>query len=720
MFSNSGYVGLVVFPVDAASSACCNAPTFDLSMRYRAKHFLTAMLLLLVLDSGVGTLSSRAATSKQESLDEWRNLTSPSALPPRVFVKGDHIRFYFPTPAGFEAFSAHWSRLRVPTGSYRVNSALVHWDQKLTAIPEGEPGWREATVIAGAEWRQLATNLISELTPGTPSHGAYYQAFLADRLVYRDAEGSPRVVPLSEQPTNVVIERRFSMEETLELLAHRIEEHLVRTHPAHSLFLMMAPNAKRFTQPLLLDREQRQCVFLAPAALYDMTDRGFSLSPTAQGLSALLPESHGIALIKNPVSSAARLVDLGFMTVVRFLRLPLPKPGTQTPPLGHGPGMDLPAWENWLDTYTGTRRQDGSLQLQIDGDRFFPRLTQAIAEATNHIHVNLYIFDKDDVAVSVADQLKQRASEVEVRLILDRLGSIGGGVMPPVTPMPEDFVSPSSILSYLRQNADLQVRSFLNPWLSSDHAKVILIDGARGWVGGMNIGREYRYEWHDLMVELGGPVVASLETEFKREWAHAGPLGDLAYTATLLGGPHETMPSAEPNPWSKVRLLPTKTGWKPFAAAVLGSIRHARSYIYVENPYLFDKRVILDLVNARNRGVDVRVVLPCVNDFKAGGRSNLVIANYLREHGVRVYFYPAMTHVKALLVDGWAILGSGNLNHLSLRVNQEQNIATSDRAFAAELRRTLFETDFARCYELTEPVSVDWVDFLADLVLEGL
>jgi len=129
--------------------------------------------------------------------------------------------------------------------------------------------------------------------------------------------------------------------------------------------------------------------------------------------------------------------------------------------------------------------------------------------------------------------------------------------------------------------------------------------------------------------------------------------------------------------------------------------------------------VILALVKARSRGVDVRVVLPCFNDFKAGGRGNVVIANYLMAHGVRVYFYPAMTHVKALLIDGWACVGSANLNHLSLRVNHEQNIATSDPTFVNRLKQELFEEDFARSYELSEPVSVDWVDFLADLVLEG-
>ena len=263
------------------------------------------------------------------------------------------------------------------------------------------------------------------------------------------------------------------------------------------------------------------------------------------------------------------------------------------------------------------------------------------------------------------------------------------------------------------------MRPFLNPWFSADHSKLYLVDGTQAWLGGMNVGREYRYEWHDVMVELHGPVVASLEDEFRRSWAHEGLLGDLGYVAELARGPRKAVPSQPSDHWIKMRLLPTKTAWKPFSAAVQGAIGDAQSYIYLENPYLFDKRVIIALVRARNRGVDVRVVLPRFNDLKPGARSNLVLANYLLEHGVRVYFYPGMTHVKALMVDDWTCLGSGNLNHLSLRLCQERNVASSDPAFAAQVKRRLFEEDFARSYELKEPVSVEWVDFLADLILEG-
>ena len=33
----------------------------------------------------------------------------------------------------------------------------------------------------------------------------------------------------------------------------------------------------------------------------------------------------------------------------------------------------------------------------------------------------------------------------------------------------------------------------------------MVIDNRVAFLGGMNIGREYRYDWHDLMVEVKGP-----------------------------------------------------------------------------------------------------------------------------------------------------------------------------------------------------------------------
>jgi cardiolipin synthase len=156
---------------------------------------------------------------------------------------------------------------------------------------------------------------------------------------------------------------------------------------------------------------------------------------------------------------------------------------------------------------------------------------------------------------------------------------------------------------------------------------------------------------------------------------------------------------------------------KPFRTAVLTSLTQARKYIYLENGYLFDQGVVSSLIKARKRGVEVRVILPSANNFKLGVRSNLAIAERLRRHGVHVYLWPGMTHVKALLVDGWSCLGSANLNQWSLSVCKEENMATSDPAFAARLKTQVFDPDFARAHELTEPLSLNFADRVVTALL---
>src|SRR6185436_19918268 len=139
----------------------------------------------------------------------------------------------------------------------------------------------------------------------------------------------------------------------------------------------------------------------------------------------------------------------------------------------------------------------------------------------------------------------------------------------------------------------------------------------------MNLGREYRYEWHDLMAEIEGPVVASLQKQFNKKWAQGGILGDCALAAESLCG--KSVPAPEPASDSmELRRLYTKTFDRQIRQAQLAAIRQAHNHIYVENPYIFDNEIILALARARLRGVDVRVVMPAENDLAPGQRSNLV------------------------------------------------------------------------------------------------
>jgi len=93
-----------------------------------------------------------------------------------------------------------------------------------------------------------------------------------------------------------------------------------------------------------------------------------------------------------------------------------------------------------------------------------------------------------------------------------------------------------------------------------------------------------------------------------------------------------------------------------------------------------------------------------------------VAANVLLEHGIRVFVYPGMSHVKAAVFDGWVCLGSANWDRWSLKINKELNIASSDPEVAAELEEKLFRVDFESSVELLDPFPERWSDYLLELV----
>ena len=169
-----------------------------------------------------------------------------------------------------------------------------------------------------------------------------------------------------------------------------------------------------------------------------------------------------------------------------------------------------------------------------------------------------------------------------------------------------------------------------------------------------------------------------------------------------------------------VRVLFTRTGNPEIFKAQREAIRNAKGYVYVQNAYLTDDAMLFELAQARRRGVDVRVVLPLVGNHGPISRSNVLAANAMLEHGIRVYIYPGMSHVKAAVFDGWACLGSANWDKLSFRINKELNLATSLPAAVDELNKRLFQADFERSVELIEPFPERWSDHLIEVVADYL
>lgn len=428
-------------------------------------------------------------------------------------------------------------------------------------------------------------------------------------------------------------------------------------------------------------------------------------------------QSHLGGLVSRPVSSMFRLLFVAKDAAVETVRPTwlVTLESRPIPELNDGPGMDLEQWEVTLDQVIGHGATRGTIEYLVDGEEYFVRLIDAISTATKSVDIRTYIFDNDDFAEKIGNLLRRRANEgVDTRILLDGLGTIVATGADDAS-LPEEYVAPESVRLFLETDSTIDVRQSRNPWLvAGDHVKTTIIDEQIAFSGGMNIGREYRFVWHDLMMELRGPVVDELSNEFNKAWAHAGPMGDAGYALQRL----------KPNPNNAedlgfpLRVLHTRPGIAEIFLAQREAIRTAQKYIYIENAYLTDDAMLYELAKARRRGVDVRVILPLVGNHGPINKSNALAANAMLEHGIRVWLYPGMSHVKAAVFDGWACLGSANWDKLSFRTNKELNIATSHPEYVEKLFERIFDPDFEKSIELTEPFPERWSDHLAEIVAD--
>ena len=454
-------------------------------------------------------------------------------------------------------------------------------------------------------------------------------------------------------------------------------------------------------------------------------DRGYSLTRKATGASHatwVYARSVYENPINRPVSHFAALGSFALKSTGGLLRrvaigaAQMPALDSEIPDISFADSMDLGAFEEILDKVTGTRQDIGRIKFLVDGDEYFGRLMETIDGAEESIDIRTYIFDNDDFAVEMADELKKRAEDVRVRIMVDSVGNLLAMQADPES-LPEDHKHPLSMRMYMERESEIKFRNLTNPWIiTGDHTKTTIIDKKTAFVGGMNIGREYRYDWHDMMMEVTGPVVDQLQFESDKAWARGGLLGDFANAIRFLRGKKE---HADRDGYP-VRILQTKNFESQIHRAQLAAIQNAQSHILIENAYFSDDRTIYELAKARRRGVDIRVIIPAKGNHGPLNASNKVTVNKLLEHGIRVYEYPGMSHVKATIYDGWICVGSANFDKLSLKINKELNLATSDPDTVNALLDQVFIPDLMLSREIVDPLDTTPATYLAEIMVDEL
>jgi cardiolipin synthase len=632
----------------------------------------------------------------------------PSSLPKlAAFESGTNLEFRY-VVQGHEAFAmANWPAEVGKAEDYQFRYASLSFEKEPRATRRALARHGVPIPLRSADqWHTLIESVFHSLVPPEPRHGVLMLVQSQEIALYRDHSGQPRVVKLEQKPADIIIDRALSQTDFTRAAIEQLNKSASVLKPADNRLLFVTGEEPAF---VLIDLAKRLIVFISYPIDPESQPSHMPGLFTLRAFNSVVFRGFVLSAIKNPVTLVTRgLWNLGNSGAVAF------KLGSvsdaPSPPLYEGPGMDLEAWEKKLDTIAHSRRYRGKVEFLIDGDQFFPALIKSVENANRSVDAQIFIFATDEYALTIANVLKNRSFAARVRVLMDEMGSlVGGDRAAPASMVPPGVQHPSDIGAFLRAGSRIKLRSGVNPWMNSDHRKCIIIDDRQAYVGGMNIGWVYRYDWHDMMMRLSGPIVGRLEKDFNEAWAHAGWLGDFAYAwECLFGRTHIRGPEVADE--IGIRPLRTATGTLDIYRAQLAAIKQSKRYIYIETAYFSDSTILRELIRARQRGVDVRVVLPTKNDVGIMQTVNLITANELIRHGARVYAYPGMTHVKAAIYDGWACLGSANMEKMSLRISQELDVGFSDPPTVDRLKHDLFEADFKRAREIKEVVPMTWQD----------
>jgi cardiolipin synthase len=325
------------------------------------------------------------------------------------------------------------------------------------------------------------------------------------------------------------------------------------------------------------------------------------------------------------------------------------------------------------------------MQVLRDGKETFKSIFDALERANHQIHIQYYIFEDGVLAQKLLNLFERKIKQnVEVRLLYDGIGSY------------------SLSRKYLKNLKDVgvEVEQFLpfrfGRFLSSlnyrNHRKIIVVDNAIGFTGGINISDKYVKgdpnlgKWHDTHIRLEGEAATLLNRIFFIDWYLATEKSVEEQQISLSN--NRNTPTYDD---VLVQIVPSgpDDDFAVMEQVYFSIINQAKQYVYITNPYIIPNQAILQsLKTAALSGVDVRLLLSASTDIKV---VDWCVQSYFEQYleaGVKVYRYPdGFLHSKTLVSDNRiASIGTANLDDRSLHQNYEVNVIVYDRPTSLQLR----------------------------------
>jgi cardiolipin synthase len=358
--------------------------------------------------------------------------------------------------------------------------------------------------------------------------------------------------------------------------------------------------------------------------------------------------------------------------------------------------LDDPRFVQELGVLLGPPFVQGTkVRALLNGDEIFPPMLAAIRGARVSITFETYIYWSGAVGREFADALAERARNgVKVHVLLDWVGSAK---------------MDDSLMTVMEQ-AGVQVRRFHPPHWSHlgrlnnrTHRKLLVIDGRIGFTGGVGIAPQWTgraqdpEHWRDTHFEVGGPVVAQMQSVFIDNW--------IKVTGDVLHG-SDYFPALTPAGAASAQMFSSSPsgGSESMQLMYLLAITAASRSIDLSAAYFVPDALTLQaLAEALKRGVRLRIVVPGkhIDSDTVRSASRATWGPLLKAGATIAEYAPTMYHCKLMIVDGLLVsVGSTNFDNRSFRLNDEATLNIVDATFA-RTQTASFEDDLA----LARPVT---------------
>ena len=335
-------------------------------------------------------------------------------------------------------------------------------------------------------------------------------------------------------------------------------------------------------------------------------------------------------------------------------------------------------------------REGNRVQLLENGEAFFPAVLAAIAGARREVLLETFILGEDKVGHALADALAAAARRgVDVRVTVDGYGTPApsAALLARLGPVQLRVFDPRPPLLGMRVNLFRRL-----------HRKLVVVDGTRAFVGGINFSADHLADFgpeakQDYAALLEGPIVADILSFVRAALASDG-------TGERWRPPREAQRTRRGDALARLLLRDNGRRGTAIEDAYRQAIRAARREILIANAYFFPGYGFLrELRRAARRGITVSLLLQGEPDTPAARIAARLLYRPLIEAGVRIHEYCRRPfHGKVAVFDGeWAMVGSSNLDPLSLSLNLEANVLVRDRVFACDLQARLQLLQAAHC-----------------------